>query len=87
MYVSPKAQGTGIGGKLIRKALEWHGDEQEVYLHVVSYNDSAIGFYERYGFLKTGKILPEEYDEEHELSSCQKLRWCAKELYRNSGVY
>jgi GNAT superfamily N-acetyltransferase len=35
MYISPDAQGEGAGGKLLAKALEWHGNDKDVYLHVV----------------------------------------------------
>lgn len=63
MYVSPEVQGHGIGAKLIAKALERQGSN-DVYAHVVSYNDKAIRFYERFGFERTGKEFPEEFDEE-----------------------
>ena len=39
LYVSPDAQGKGIGSQLLDKALEWHGTEKDVYLCVVSYNE------------------------------------------------
>jgi ribosomal protein S18 acetylase RimI-like enzyme len=54
LYVSPDTQGAGIGSKLLQKAVDWHGREQDIYLHVVSDNDKAIGFYEHFGFQKTG---------------------------------
>lgn len=63
MYVSPDAQGEGVGSKLLARALEWHGSDEDVYLYVVSYNDKAIGFYEHFGFEKTGKEMQAEFDE------------------------
>lgn len=63
MYVLPEVHGQGIGGKLLSKAIEWHGRNHDIYLNVVAYNQKAIGFYEHFGFVKTGKILPEEFDE------------------------
>lgn len=60
IYVSPEAQGIGIGGKLMRQALDWHGRDEDIYLEVVSYNQNAIGFYERFGFEQTNTRVPEE---------------------------
>jgi len=62
MYVDESAQGLGVGGALLTKALEWHGPE-DVYLNVVSYNDHAIGFYEHFGFVRTGVETEEELDK------------------------
>lgn len=53
IYVSPEAQGRGVGGKLIKQAFTWLGD-RDVLVNVASYNNGAIGFYEKYGFVKTG---------------------------------
>jgi GNAT superfamily N-acetyltransferase len=79
MYVSPDAQGHGIGGQLINKALEWHGDN-DVFLYVVSYNEAAIGFYEHFGFTKTGKELPAEYDEQTGVKLLQEFEMVHKAI-------
>lgn len=63
MYVDPVEHRKGAGGLLIHKATEWLGRDQDIYLHVVCFNDPAIGFYEHFGFHKTGKEFPEEIDE------------------------
>ena len=60
LYVSPKAQGKGVGTKLLEKAVAWHGRERDVFLHVLGYNQNAINFYERFGFEKTGREIPDE---------------------------
>jgi ribosomal protein S18 acetylase RimI-like enzyme len=63
LYVSPDAQGKGIGSLLLAKNLDWHGIDQDVYLHVVSYNKDAIRLYEKFGFQKIGEESPERFDE------------------------
>jgi len=63
MYVATGAQGQGVGSKLLKKAIEWHGRSNDIYAYAVSYNSKAIGFYEHFGFKKTGVERPEEIDE------------------------
>lgn len=54
LYVLPETQGMGVGHALITKAIEYIGSDKDIYLHVVSYNQNAINFYEKHGFVKTG---------------------------------
>lgn len=60
IYVYPEYQGTGIGGKLMKAALDYFGREEDIYLEVVSYNEKSIGFYEHIGFEKTDEKASEE---------------------------
>lgn len=53
IYILPDLQGMGIGGKLMKEALNWLGDEKDAFLHVVAYNAQAIGFYKKFGFQVT----------------------------------
>ncbi|MDB5184794.1 MAG: N-acetyltransferase [Candidatus Saccharibacteria bacterium] len=57
LYVSPESQGLGIGGLLMRRVLEWWGNDEDIYLNVVSYNRNAIGFYEHFGFEATDSVI------------------------------
>ena len=70
LYVLPEVHGHGLGSRLMQEALQWLGDEKDIVLDVVSYNQNAINFYEKHGFRKTdkhlepfafenGKVLPE----------------------------
>lgn len=73
IYVLPKYHGTGTGKKLINQAFNWLGNEKDILVNVVKYNNHAIGFYEHVGFVKTdiegvfddiarlptGKVIPE----------------------------
>lgn len=60
LFVAPEAQGKGVGSKLIQRDLDWHGRENDIYLEVLSYNQNAIDFYERFGFKKTDTVVPQE---------------------------
>jgi len=55
IYVLPQYHGTGIGKQLIERAFAWFGNDRDILVNVVSYNDHAIGFYEHMGFVKTDK--------------------------------
>jgi ribosomal protein S18 acetylase RimI-like enzyme len=59
LYVLPETQGKGIGSKLLTEAINWYGREHDTYLHVASYNQNAIKFYERFGFERTGQEFEE----------------------------
>jgi len=54
LYVLPAFHGRGIGHLLLERNLAWHGDGQDVYLNVATYNERARRFYERHGFALTG---------------------------------
>lgn len=57
LYVLPELQGKGIGHKLINASIASIGRNHDIYLHVVTYNTKTIGFYERQGFVKTGRDM------------------------------
>lgn len=65
IYVLPEAQSQGIGGKLLKKSLEWHGRSEDIFLHVASYNQGAIDFYERHGFEQTNTEIVDEAALQH----------------------
>ena len=60
IYVDPKNQGGGVGTKLYEKAVELLGEDQDIFLEVVSYNQKAIVFYKNKGFEQTKAIVPED---------------------------
>lgn len=69
LYILPEYQRMGIGRKLTDRAVDWLGRKKKIFLKVASYNQNAIAFYEKYGFVKTGvtsknrlingKVMPE----------------------------
>jgi len=70
IYILPKYQKMGIGKKMLNKSIGWLGNEKNIFVKAVSYNQNAIDFYENYGFSKmdrqgnisfllNGKVVPE----------------------------
>jgi putative acetyltransferase len=52
LFVDPEARGKGIGAALVRFALSIH---PAMTTDVNEQNDQAVGFYERMGFVQTGR--------------------------------
>jgi ribosomal protein S18 acetylase RimI-like enzyme len=55
IYIDPKITKRGIGGSLMKVALEFIKDCNKKIVHVTAYNQNAISFYEHYGFRKNKK--------------------------------
>lgn len=58
IYLLNEAKGSGTGGKLMEEFLKWADAGKPCRLEVFSFNDTAIGFYVRYGFEKTDREMP-----------------------------
>ena len=59
IYVKPEYRNRGIAGELMHRAMEWLADRQakEISIGVVHGNESAHGFYARFGFFPKVAIL------------------------------
>ncbi len=55
IYLLDEAKGSGIGGRLMDEFLAWADKDKPSQLDVFSFNDRAIGYYAKYGFVKTDK--------------------------------
>jgi len=55
IYLLNEAKGFGIGGKLMEEFIDWADKNKPSHVEAFSFNDRAIGFYEKYGFVKTDK--------------------------------
>jgi ribosomal protein S18 acetylase RimI-like enzyme len=62
LYVRPDAWGRGVGRALVREALGrlWREGFAEVVLWVIEGNRQALGFYERFGFIRDGSFRHRE---------------------------
>lgn len=53
IYLLDEAKGFGIGGKLMTEFLNWADQTKPSHLEVFAFNDTALGFYRKYGFIQT----------------------------------
>jgi ribosomal protein S18 acetylase RimI-like enzyme len=60
IYVLPDYQGQGIGQMLWDEVKKFAKPEGKTVVHVAVYNDKAISFYKKQGFVETGKTFTEE---------------------------
>jgi len=65
--VSPKAQGKGIGKKLLSAADEYAIKQncRLIYMTVITVREELIAWYERNGYQRTGRVLPFPIDERY----------------------
>ncbi len=57
LYLLNEAKGSGTGGRLMEEFLKWADTDKPCRLEVFSFNETAIGFYVRYGFEKTDREM------------------------------
>ncbi|OIK01084.1 GNAT family N-acetyltransferase [Streptomyces colonosanans] len=76
VYVQPEARGSGVTRELFGVAVEWAlglGGVERVRLHVHQDNVRADRFYRKFGFVRTGEVVPNgdlsKVDYEMELKS------------------
>jgi ribosomal protein S18 acetylase RimI-like enzyme len=73
MWTAPSHRQSGVGRLLVNRVLDWAGarNVSTLLLMVTSNNEGAIRFYERLGFVRTGRTEPYPNDpavEEYEMS-------------------
>lgn len=52
LYVAKNWHGTGVANQLMQRAMDWLGENEDVHLGVVSYNERAKAFYRKWGFVE-----------------------------------
>ncbi len=70
IYVLPEFQGKGVGKALWNKIKTFSDPKKDFIVKVADYNDQAINFYKKIGFIDTGKRW---LDEQFRLKSGTKL--------------
>lgn len=64
IYVLSEFQGKGFGRLMFNEVVSVFDKNKKTIVHVASYNEKAIGFYQKLGFVSTGKIFR---DDKHKL--------------------
>ena len=59
LYVTPAAQGKGIGSELLHQAEAWLGTEHDITIGVAEYNEHALQFYAKHGY-EPVRIRPDD---------------------------
>ncbi len=60
IYVLPEYQRLGVGDKLWQEAKKFFDAGKDIIVNVAIYNNKAINFYKKLGFIDTGKRFAEE---------------------------
>ena len=60
IYVLPEYQGKGIGKMFWQECEKYFNLEKDTYVEVAVYNDNARAFYEKIGFVDTGRRMTDE---------------------------
>lgn len=60
IYILPEYHRQGIGGKMWEKLLEFFDMNKDTYVEVADYNEKAINFYKKLGFVDTGRRWTDE---------------------------
>ena len=60
IYVLPEFQGKGIGKMLYAGAVRFCDTSKKLIVQVATYNNTAIAFYQKLGFVDTGKRFQDE---------------------------
>jgi len=60
VYVLPEYQGNGIGYSLWKEGVKKFDTKLDTFVNVADYNEKAIRFYERLGFIDTGERFSDE---------------------------
>lgn len=60
IYILPEYQGKGVGTRLWNTILAFFDKTKDIYVEVADYNQKAIGFYKKLGFVDTGRRFSDE---------------------------
>lgn len=60
IYILPEYHGRGIGTKLWEEMSKFFDNTKDTYVEVADYNEKAINFYKKLGFVDTGRRFQDE---------------------------